>query len=176
MSNIKRIGVYAGSFNPFHVGHADILHQSQEVFDEVIIAIGQNPEKERSSVKFPYRHPILRDAKVMVYEGLLSDFLNYLSFNHDDCEYFLIRGLRNGADLQYEQNQLRFIKEMFPSLKTVIFIGDSKFDHISSSALRALEKVSEKEYRKYVFTALAVPDGPKFGTPSIAVGGWGTNA
>jgi pantetheine-phosphate adenylyltransferase len=40
---MKKIGVYAGSFNPFHVGHADILHQALEVFDEVILAIGNNP-------------------------------------------------------------------------------------------------------------------------------------
>ena len=158
--------MYAGSFNPFHVGHADILHQAQAVFDEVIVAIGQNPEKKDLSGEkiFPYQHPILNGAKVMCYKGLVSEFLNYLSFNHDDCDYFLIRGLRNGADLQYEQNQLRFIREMYPSLKTVIFIGDSKFDHISSSALRALQKVSEKEYRKYVFSAIIEAEGPKYGT------------
>jgi pantetheine-phosphate adenylyltransferase len=145
----KKIGVYAGSFNPFHCGHANILHQAQEVFDEVIIAIGQNPIKNDTKEEFPTGNPILKGAKVVVFEGLLSDYLTELTSYGD--EIFLIRGLRNGDDLQYEQNQLEFIKGMYPPLKTVFFICDKKFEHISSTSLRALKKISEAEYSKYVF-------------------------
>ena len=151
MSTIRRtVGVYAGSFNPFHVGHANILHQAQEVFDEVVIAIGQNPIKENEREQFPFNNPILRDAGVVYFEGLLSDFLTKMAENGD--EIFLVRGLRNGDDLQYEQNQLEFIKGMYPPLRTVFFICDKKFEHISSTVLRALKKISDSEYSKYVFT------------------------
>ena len=168
MSNIKRIGVYAGSFNPVHVGHADILHQSQEVFDEVIIAVGRNTEKVNKRLDpMPCGHPVLKGANILEYHGLLSDFLGKLDINDaENNQYFLIRGLRNGADLQYEQNQIRFIKEMFPSLRTVVFIGNSKFDHISSTSLRALREIAPKEYEKYVFLPVPKREGAKFGWDS----------
>jgi len=154
-NNKKRIGVYAGSFNPFHVGHLDILYQAQAVFDEVIIAVGKNPEKE-SNCRAPLPakgDPKLRGSVISNYSGLLADFLNNLDYGREYHEVFLIRGLRNGDDLQYEQNQLQFIKEMYPSLRTVFFICDKNFEHISSSALRALRKVSEKDYLKYVLSS-----------------------
>ena len=104
---MKKIGVYAGSFNPFHVGHADILHQALEVFDEVIVAIGNNPLKDNDKEPFPFNNPILKIAKVAVFDGLLSDYLKRLSDNNENIEVFLVRGLRNGEDLQYEQRSLK---------------------------------------------------------------------
>jgi pantetheine-phosphate adenylyltransferase len=162
---MKRIGIYAGTFSPWHVGHADILHQALDLFDEVIIALGRNPSKDNNEKEpFPTGHKILKNAKVVEFSGLLSDFLNEIDFNNEGSNVFLIRGLRNGEDLQYEQNQLQFIKEMYPSLKTVFFICDKKFEHISSSALRNLKKVSETEYYKYVFEPVRPPEIHKYGS------------
>lgn len=162
----RRIGVYAGSFNPFHVGHLDILRQAQRVFDHVIIAIGRNPDKEKEErLPFPTNNVALRDATIVNYSGLLSDYLNTLDLE-DGIEVFLIRGLRNGDDLQYEQNQLQFIEEMFPSVKPVFFICDRKFGHISSSVLKSLKKFSEKEYLKYVLLPQTEPEPKKYGWES----------
>jgi len=161
---MKRIGIYAGSFNPFHVGHANILHQAQELFDEVIIALGRNPSKDGIDKEpFPVGHPILGNARVVEFTGLLSDYLNAVDMANEDAKIFLIRGLRNGDDLQMEQNQLQFIKEMYAGLNVTFFICERKFEHISSSSLRALRKVSEKEYEKYVFRPPTPPEGAKFG-------------
>ena len=160
---MKTIGVYAGSFNPFHVGHLDILRQAQRVFDHVIIAIGRNPDKSNEErLPFPTNNVALRDATVVNYSGLLTDYLNTLDLE-DDIQVFLVRGLRNGDDLQYEQNQLQFIEEMFPSVKPVFFICDRKFGHISSSALKSLKKFSETEYLKYVLLPQAEPEPKKYG-------------
>jgi len=165
MSNIKKtIGIYAGTFSPFHCGHADILHQAQNVFDEVIIAIGRNPSKDGiEKDPFPVGHPVLGNAKTVEFTGLLSDYLNSVEVSNEDAKVFLIRGLRNGEDLQMEQNQLQFIKEMYNGLKTVFFICDKKYEHISSSSLRMLRKVSETEYYKYTFRPPAKPEELKFG-------------
>lgn len=163
----KKIGVYAGSFNPFHVGHADILHQSLQLFDEVIIAIGKNTEKVREFGErepFPTGHPVLGRAHVAYYNGLLSDFLNELDNQSDgDNDLWLVRGLRNDKDLPYEQNFLQFLKEMYPGLRVVFLKSDRQFEHVSSSALRALKKVSEKEYLKYVYLPIPEPEKPKYG-------------
>ena len=145
---MKKLGVYAGSFNPFHLGHADILFKARKVFDEVILAVGKNTGKNDEIVE-----PVIGDkcngAKVIHFNGLLTDFLNELELS-TEAKIFLIRGLRNGNDLEYEDNQLQFLKEMYPSLEVVFFRCDTKYKHISSSALRALKKVSETEYKKYL--------------------------
>ena len=170
---MKRIGVYAGSFNPWHVGHANILHQALEVFDEVIVAIGQNPTKENlNKESFPHGNSVLKNAKVVYFTGLLSDYLNTLDFEDENVKVFLIRGLRNGEDLQYEQNQIQFIKEMYPSLKVVFFICDKRFEHISSSALRALKTISPTEYKKYVYESPKPPETPKYGSKSKIIYDW----
>lgn len=162
--SIKRVGVYAGSFNPFTVGHANILHQAQQLFDEVIIAVGQNPLKAYTDKEpFPTGNPVLGKAKVMTFSSLLSDFLNELDIN-EDCEVFLIRGLRNGEDLQYESNQIQFIKEMYPSLKTVFFLCDKRFEHISSSAVRALKNIAPNEYKKYTYESPVPAEPKKYGS------------
>jgi len=143
------IGVYAGSFDPFHLGHYDILVQAEGVFDKVILASGINPDKnykERSELP----EVITRNTEVVQYGGLLTDMVRELITNFPKNNYTLIRGLRNGHDLEYEQNQIAFMKGLFPSLKVVFFICNPKYHHVSSSALRALRKFSEDEYNKYL--------------------------
>lgn len=172
----KKIGVYAGSFKPFTVGHADILRQALQTFDEVIVAIGRNPEKADTGPSgefpFPANNPILGKAHVVYYDGLLSDFLNKVDTEGDgENDIYLVRGLRNGADLQYEQNQIQFLKEMYAGLRVVFFICDKKFEHVSSTAVRALKKVSEREYLKYVFLPVTT-DPPKWGFDDNKVGAY----
>lgn len=150
----QRVGVYAGSFNPFHKGHLDIANQALVLFDKVVIAIGRNPAKDDVDRElFPYNSVAIKDRFVVVpFHGLLANFLNELDLQmgYQDSEIFLIRGLRDGEDLHYEQNQLQFIREMYPSLRTVFFVCDRKYEHISSSALRQLKKISPADYYKYV--------------------------
>src|SRR5579862_7280347 len=159
---MKRIGIYAGSFNPFHVGHANILNQALDTFDEVIVALGRNPEKDGIDKEpFPFGNPILKTAKIERFRGLLTDYLSEVELANEGSEVYLVRGLRNGDDLQMEQNQLQFMREMYPSLKPVFFLGAREFEHISSTALRALKKIAEKEYEKYVYRPVLPPEGKK---------------
>lgn len=162
----RKVGVYAGSFNPFHVGHADIVKQALRVFDEVIVAIGVNTNKELIDREpFPFNHPVLEGVTVDQYGGLFTDYLNGLELNLGETkDFYFIRGLRNGDDLQYEQNQLQFMQEMCRhSIKPVFFICDKKFSHVSSTALRALKKVAPEEYLKYAFRPVPTPEPTKYG-------------
>jgi len=133
---MKRIGLYAGSFNPFHKGHYNILLKSKAIFDKVIIARGINPEKNNEFVGYP---PIIANYEtIMEYSGLLTDFIEELESKEHDVT--LIRGLRNSTDLQYELTQYRFLQELKPDIKVVSIFCDKEYEHISSSAIRMLQK------------------------------------
>jgi len=102
--------IYVGSFNPWHEGHQDILDKARKVFDQVdVITYGKD------------------------FTGLLSEYLK-------DKEYdAIVRGLRNGYDLQYEQNQQYWYEDLGVSIPIVYFITDRTLGHISSSLIRAVE-------------------------------------
>lgn len=128
-----KIGVYPGSFNPFHLGHFNILEKAEDIFDKVIIARGINPEKVGS-----YRENLpsmINYRQIESYEGLLTDFIKSLEY-----DVTVIRGLRNSTDLQSEMTQYRFLDELMPGIKMVSVFCDVEYEHISSSSIRALSK------------------------------------
>lgn len=135
-----RIAVFAGSFNPFHKGHYNILQKAESIFDKVIVAFGQNPEKGSRAYKIPES---LKNRQLESYNGLLTDFVS--SLEHD---VVVIRGLRNSTDFDYEQNQYRYIQELMPGIKIVSIFCDKEFEHISSSGIRTLEKFNK--HRNYL--------------------------
>ncbi|MCU0352570.1 MAG: adenylyltransferase/cytidyltransferase family protein [Cytophagales bacterium] len=146
MHHRPRVGVYAGSFNPLHNGHLNILQKAEQIFDKVVLAQGVNPEKEEALTDIT-RQRKLKYHQTEKFTGLLTD---YLSQKEKECDITLIRGLRNGADLDYEVNQLRFMEEMKPGLKVVFIRCDKQFEHISSSAIRNLEKIEKGLGSKYM--------------------------
>ncbi len=145
--SIKRIGIYPGSFNPFHVGHLDIVRQAQRVFEDIYVVRAINPDKAPPTTQLP--ESFLNEMKVLctTQSGLVPDYVK--SFECSGHDVTLIRGLRSGADLAHEQNLVAFLRNMHPQIKVVFFLCDSKFQHISSSALRGIRQVSEEEYKRY---------------------------
>jgi pantetheine-phosphate adenylyltransferase len=135
------IAVYPGSFNMFHKGHLNILQKAEKIFDKVIIARGQNPEKTEHTYPMP---EALRYHQIEEYNGLLTDFMKGLGY-----DVTVIRGLRNFTDMQYELNQYRFLQELMPEIRLVSIFCDKEFEHISSSTLRMLEKYKKDE--RYTF-------------------------
>lgn len=127
------IAVYPGSFNPFHKGHYNILQKAERIFDKVIIARGANPGKDKATYELP---EALRYRQTETYEGLLTEFIDSLGY-----EVTIIRGLRNGSDLQYELNQYRYLQELGnKNIKVTAIFCDMEFEHISSTGIRQLEK------------------------------------
>ncbi len=138
-SHTPRIAVFPGSFNPFHKGHYNVLQKAEKIFDKVIIAFGNNPEKDKSK---SVRPKTIKNRQICEYDGLLTDFVNSLKY-----EVIVIRGLRNSTDFQYEQNQYRYIQELKPGIKIISIFCDKEFEHISSSGIRTLEKFNKhKQY------------------------------
>lgn len=137
-----KIGIYPGSFNPFHKGHLNILEKAEKIFDKVIIAKGCNPSKE--PIKQYDIPEVLENRQCEVYTGLLSDFVQ--EFEEQDIT--VIRGLRNAADFEAEKIQYRYLTEQLPKIKVVNIICDNEYDHISSSAIRQLRRY--RKHKQYI--------------------------
>jgi pantetheine-phosphate adenylyltransferase len=138
--------IYAGTFDPFTLGHLNVLIEATCLFDKVIIAIADNPDKKRridSTIMLEaIQKTVLNLAcnnkiTVLKFHGLIMDLAN-----KENTEY-LIRGIRNGIDYEYEEN-LAKINESF-GLKT-IYIRAGNLSHVSSSMVMELYRYGKEIY------------------------------
>jgi pantetheine-phosphate adenylyltransferase len=141
------VGCYCGTFNPAHLGHINIIEKSNKIFDKVIIAYGNNPEKEKRTISIP---DCLNFYQVDSYYTLITDYID--SIEKPDINVTLIRGIRNGADLSYESNQMAFINDIKPNINVVYIPCDKQFEHISSSAIRNLMMFDTELIKKYLYS------------------------
>ena len=151
MEQIKKIAIYPGSFNPFTIGHLNILEKAEAIFgkENVIIAVGINPDKNQEPIdRVATIQQNLPSKHVEKFQGLLTDYV--WEKEKDGYEVVIVKGLRNGDDLAYEANQLRFLEEMKPDLKVMFLLCDKQYEHVSSSAYRALEKIKTGTGHRYL--------------------------
>lgn len=139
------VGIYAGSFSPFHIGHKNILEKANKIFDKVIIAFGNNPDKPCSDIFVP---ECIQFYQIESYNTLITDFLDKIQ--NQGVEVTLIRGIRNGVDLSYESNQVSFIEDIRPNTSVVYIPCDKQYEHISSTAIRNLMKFDQSLAEKYI--------------------------
>lgn len=132
-----KIGLFPGSFNPFHKGHYNVLQKAEQMFDKVIIAFGRNPDKKNKNFNVP---STIKNRQVEYFDELLTDLIK--SLNQD---LVIIRGLRNTKDFLYEQKQYRYNQDLMPNIKVINVFCDKEFEHISSSGIRTLEKYNKHQ-------------------------------
>ncbi len=135
-NTVPNIGIYAGSFDPFHVGHLNILEKAEKIFDKVVIARGKNDAKlanKTQSITEIKDKLVFRE--VVNYGGLLTDYLKTYSF-----PVTLIRGLRTGNDLIEENKLMFYLKTIKPDIQIVYLTCDKEFEYVSSTDIRNLKK------------------------------------
>lgn len=135
-----RIAVFPGSFDPITLGHYDIVERAAPLFDKIIIAIGQNSQKKymfsleqrkdfirKTFEKFP-------NVEVDSFEGLTIDYCRSKNVN------FILRGLRNPADFEFEKAIAQTNRELTQNnkIETIFLLTSAGKSFISSSIVREI--------------------------------------
>ena len=135
---MERKALFPGSFDPFTLGHKVVVDQALELFDHIVIAVGVNTEK-RSLLSAENRVRLIRDLyqddhriEVRTYTELTGAFCRELGIR------FILRGLRNNVDFEYERNIAQVTQTLFPEVQTVLLFTPAKYVAISSSVIREL--------------------------------------
>lgn len=131
-----KIGVYPGSFDPITNGHLDIITRASAVFDRLIVGVLHNfskaycfsAQKRVGYIKKAVAH--LKNVSVYDYEGLMVDFAR----QHD--AHFIVRGLRDGTDFEYEFRFSGMNALLAPEMDIVHFMSKPQNLYISSSMIR----------------------------------------
>lgn len=137
---MTKIAVFPGSFDPFTKGHEDIVRRALPLFDEIYVAFGCNIAKQRLFDMEEQKRLLGQlfktepKVKIVDYEGLTCDFC------HQIGAQYIVRGLRNVADFQYESEMAAVNKSLAPDIETVFILTNPQWAHISSSIVRELFK------------------------------------
>ncbi len=137
---MKKIAVFPGSFDPFTVGHENIVRRALPLFDELHIAIGVNSRKEGFypvNKRLQWIEKTFENepkVKVSVYEGLTVNYCQTLGAN------YLVRGWRNAIDFEDESSIARMNNAMAKNIETIFILTPPELSAISSTIIRDIIK------------------------------------
>lgn len=150
---MKRIAVYAGSFDPPTNGHLWMIQKGASIFDQLIVAIGTNPDK-KSTFSVNERLDMLKQSAGNLENVTFTHFDNkYLvDFARDVGANFILRGTRSQTDFIYEQGMCNINRDINQNITTVFLMPPRELCEISSSMVKSLIGPTgwEKTVAKYV--------------------------
>ncbi|HEX4045900.1 MAG TPA: pantetheine-phosphate adenylyltransferase [Gammaproteobacteria bacterium] len=136
---MKNIAVYAGTFDPITYGHIDVIERATRIFDQVIVAIGSNTNKnplfsiaERTALTTEALAHCGTAVNVQAFTGLLIDFVKQQNAT------VILRGLRAVADFDYEFQLASMNRFLNTSVESVFLMPAEKYTYISSSLVREI--------------------------------------
>lgn len=135
--NTMKTAIFPGSFDPFTIGHYDVVRRALQLFDKIIIGIGTNATKQPvfsveerlKQIEETFRND--PRVKVQVYDSLTVDFAKQTGAQ------FILRGVRCIADFEYERNMAEANKEI-GGIETILLYTSPEYAHISSTLVRDL--------------------------------------
>jgi pantetheine-phosphate adenylyltransferase len=135
---MKKIAVFPGSFDPITVGHLALVERALPLFDEIVVAVGVNTQKK---YLFPLekRMEWLRDVFAKYPTVRVDSFENLTAHYCQRIEAkYLLRGLRNASDFDYEKTISQLNHIVGDGIETVFLISAPEFSHISSTIVREI--------------------------------------
>jgi len=137
----KVIAIYPGSFDPLTNGHLDLIERGSKIFDELIVAILRNPEKdplfslgERREMMEAMTEP-WRNVRVDVFEGLMVDYAVRVKASA------VLRGIRAISDYEYELQMALMNRKLSPTLETVFMMPAEAYSYLSSRLVREIAQL-----------------------------------
>jgi pantetheine-phosphate adenylyltransferase len=137
----KKIALFPGSFDPFTKGHEDIVLRGLQMFDEIVIAIGYNSQKSNRYFAIDLMIGCIQQTfkknpaiKVQTYAELTA------SFAQKHHAKFLLRGIRNTTDFEYENSISQVNRKLNAELESVFLITSPQFAWINSSIIREVHR------------------------------------
>lgn len=133
---MNRIAVFPGSFDPITKGHESVVRRALPLFDKIIIAIGLNAEKKNmfsAGQRTKWIEKVFEgEAKISVetYKGLTIDFCKIKNAD------YILRGLRNGADFEFESGIGQVNRKLNPTIETIFILTEAEYAPVSSSIVR----------------------------------------
>ncbi|MCB2208852.1 MAG: pantetheine-phosphate adenylyltransferase [Bacteroidetes bacterium] len=133
---MKKIAVFPGSFDPITLGHVSVIKRAIPLFDQVIIAIGDNADKKHMFTAKQrenwIREVFKNEPKVTIeiYSGLTVEFCKQRNV------HFILRGLRTSADFEFERSIAQINRRLAPEVDTLFILTESQYTPISSSIVR----------------------------------------
>ena len=156
--------IYAGSFDPFTMGHLNILNRAAKMFDEVIVAIGTNtskkslftPDEKLEMITAVVKESSYDNVRVVLHvDGLIVDFAK------SEGATVMVRGIRSLTDMEYEMSIASMNKTQQPEIESVFLMADEKYSFVSSSLIKEVaifdgdvsgmvpESIAKKIHEKY---------------------------
>lgn len=160
---MKRIALFPGSFDPFTNGHYDVVLRGAKLFDEVIVAIGNNSSKQRYIPVDKMERVIARifqdqpNIKVQSFKGLTATFAQEVGAQ------FLLRGLRNTTDFEYENTIAQANRHLNPDLESIFIITSPLLAAISSTIIREIHRFGGNvdDFIPFRFSEIEGNDAPQ---------------
>ena len=137
---MKKVAVFPGSFDPITKGHENVIKRAISLFDEIIIAIGENSQKTnyfKIDDRIKWIEKVFENnpnITVKTYSGLTIEFCKSVGSK------FLLRGLRTSADFEFERSIGHVNKRLYPEIETVFMLTAPEFTPITSSIVRDVHR------------------------------------
>lgn len=146
---MSKVALFPGTFDPFTLGHLDIVNRGLNMFDEVVVAIGTNMGKKHM-FSLEQREQWIKEifdieprVRVASYEGLTAKYAEQIG------AHFILRGLRTNQDFTYEK-QIAYVNEdMLPTINSVFLMSHQTNATVSSTIVRDLIQFGG-DYEKYL--------------------------
>ena len=136
---MSKIGLFPGSFDPFTKGHEAVIRKSLPLFDNVIIGVGVNTSKKNMfslEKRMEHINTLFKDEPMITVKSFQSLTVNFCK---DIGAQFIIRGLRDSKDFQYEKS-IAHMNYDISGIDTVFFLTEQKYSAINSSIIREIAK------------------------------------